>query len=181
MRSLLNSRLFAPAILLALLLVAIFGQVPAQGYSATSEDVETWIAHYAALEGASVWELTVTGECESQLNPYPKDGYSGEIGPFQFLPVGGVWRVTPQAQAGEPIRDPEVNTAAAAWAFGIEGRNWGSRHEDLRLHWSCYKSEVLGWTMRAQTNVRRLSSVLHREMRLLFTIPAAMNGLVVTT
>ena len=94
----------------------------------TRNHVIAWVYEYAAYYGVNAQVLLAVGQCESGLQPYPRDGRSGEIGPFQFHPRG-IWWQTPYAWMGYSPRDPEVNVAAAAWAFS----------RGYQYHWSCYR------------------------------------------
>ena len=127
---------FTPFARLAIVLVLVGafllggGMAPTQAraYVATRADVINWVYEYAAYYGVSAQVLLAVGQCESGLQPYPRRGLAGEVGPFQFHPRG-VWWNTPYAWWGYSMHDPETNVAAAAWAFS---RGYGS-------HWSCYR------------------------------------------
>jgi hypothetical protein len=63
--------------------------------------------------------------CESGLNPYARNRYSGAAGVFQFLP--STWRSTPYARYS--IYDAWANVQAARWLFVKSGYSWRA--------WSC--------------------------------------------
>jgi hypothetical protein len=127
---------FTPFARLAIVLVLVgafligSGLAPSEAGAAraTRQDVVNWIYEYAAYYGVSAQVLLAVGQCESGLQPYPRDGRAGEIGTFQFHPRG-VWWNTPYAWWGYSPRDPEINVAAAAWAFS----------RGYQSHWSCYR------------------------------------------
>ena len=129
---------FTPVVRLAtvLVLVAVFllgsGLSPTatEAALATRQDVINWVYKYAAIYSVNPRLLLAVGQCESGLQPYAT-GRLGEIGPFQFHPRG-IWWSTPYARMGYSPRNPEVNVAAAAWAFSRGYHN----------HWSCYRMVV---------------------------------------
>lgn len=115
--------------LIALLCVALLLTTrTADARPPTTHDTATMIYHYAAVYGVEAGDLLRLAQCESRLQPYPRDGSAGEVGPFQFHPRG-LWRSTPWAAYGfNALRDPELNVRAAAWAIA---NGYGP-------HWSCW-------------------------------------------
>ena len=63
--------------------------------------------------------MLAVAQCESLLDPYATNAWSGAAGLFQFLP--GTWATTPWA--GDNIYDPVANANAAAWMWSVGRRN----------------------------------------------------------
>lgn len=115
-----------PALLAAGLLVAAsFAPVA----SVTPADVRGWVDQFGAAYRLEVGEFAAVAECESGFDPWAV-GAAGELGPYQWLPRGGLWDWTPAGRAGLSPLAPRLNVAMAAWAFA-QGAAW-------KAHWSCW-------------------------------------------
>jgi hypothetical protein len=127
-----------PLILAALLLASGARTVWASDY--TAQDVEAWASDYAYWYETAAYphdallrDVLRVARCESanfdsRVINNVRRGKLGEIGVGQWMP-GGIWSITPQAQAGYPVTDVEANVAGLVWAIAA---GMGPRH------WSCW-------------------------------------------
>lgn len=120
------------AILLFTMAVSLFthSQTTAHAQSGlTTYDVVDLIDLHAAPYGEYIrYIMHEVAWCESEYHPY-QTGARGEIGPFQFLPVGGVWGYTDYGRRG--IRPDWVSVdeqiRMAAWLIA----------SGYLSHWTC--------------------------------------------
>lgn len=105
----------------------------------TPRDIDNFIVAYSVERSSAVYpyvrlvsDVRRVIDCESDhldldvINGR-RHGAAGEIGPGQWLPgSGGIWDLTPSAQAGYPVTDPESNVAGVVWAIsqGMGPDNW---------------------------------------------------------
>lgn len=100
-----------------LILYAVVHPLPAGAQTPTEGPGDVFTAIQQHPDQAPC--LLVIGRAESQLQPYAVNPQSGTYGPFQFLPHGGVWDVTPLGRQGIPVAATSVyqQTEMAAWAL----------------------------------------------------------------
>lgn len=120
------------AILLSTMAVSLFmhDQTTAHAQSGlTTYDVVDLIDLHAAPYGEYIhYIMHEVAWCESKYHPY-RIGARGEVGPFQFLPVGGVWGYTDYGRRG--IRPDWVSVEEQIrWAAWLMASGYLS-------HWTC--------------------------------------------
>jgi uncharacterized protein YraI len=84
----------------------------------TGDEIVQIIYSAADTYGQSRSAMLAVAQCESLLDPYATNAWSGAAGLFQFLP--GTWATTPWA--GDNIYDPVANANAAAWMWSVGRR-----------------------------------------------------------
>lgn len=96
----------------------------------TEDDIISWIYDYAIYYDTSPEPVLAVARCESMYFSSAvinnrRLGSAGEVGTFQFHPRG-IYRETPQYNAGYSVYDPEANVAAGVWAIsqGFGPRHW---------------------------------------------------------
>jgi uncharacterized protein YraI len=91
---------------------------PADDGVYTGDEIVQIIYAAADTYGQSRSAMLAVAQCESLLDPYATNAWSGAAGLFQFLP--GTWATTPWA--GDNIYDPVANANAAAWMWSVGRR-----------------------------------------------------------
>jgi uncharacterized protein YraI len=91
---------------------------PADDGYYTGDEIVQIIYAAADTYGQSRSAMLAVAQCESLLDPYATNAWSGAAGLFQFLP--GTWATTPWA--GYNIYDPVANANAAAWMWSVGRR-----------------------------------------------------------
>ncbi|HEX3302692.1 MAG TPA: SH3 domain-containing protein [Thermomicrobiales bacterium] len=91
---------------------------PADDGYYTGDEIVQIIYTAADTYGQSRSAMLAVAQCESLLDPYATNAWSGAAGLFQFLP--GTWATTPWA--GYDIYDPVANANAAAWMWSVGRR-----------------------------------------------------------
>lgn len=106
-----------------------FRDVGATSAAVTWNDVIAWAYADAAEAGISGAWIERVLWCESRGNPYAH-GRLGEVGPGQFLPVGGIWWDLPESRM--------VPLDYSWWSLRLQVQAMvGAFARGLSWHWSC--------------------------------------------
>lgn len=94
--------------------------VRAQSLTDAQTQIASTIVYWANYYGDDPNQLLRVATCESQLDPTAVSP-AGAEGVMQFMPVGGIWSITPYGQEGLVPFDVSTSEQIrmAAWLFSL--------------------------------------------------------------